>query len=155
VFLEKETQMQQTTNRTILGTYSDFKLVKTRSVVQMIIEIPIEQSNQVTEMFGMPTPSEEKWVAVALIDTQHINRNEDATRAIQSAGMICKNEAFGEWLKTERGMVDLDPTDPDAIADALRALLGIRSRTDFHRDSEAITAFHRLKGEFDSYQMEN
>ena len=55
------------TDAVIKGTYSDFKLIKTRNVVQMIIEVPIEQANQITTKFGMPQPNEEKWVAVALI----------------------------------------------------------------------------------------
>jgi len=49
------------------GTYSDFKLVKTRSVVQVIIEMPITDAKKIVEFMGMPNPAEEQWVALALL----------------------------------------------------------------------------------------
>ena len=42
----------------IKGTYADFKTVKSRSVVQMVIEIPIEQSTELVSKCGIPIPSE-------------------------------------------------------------------------------------------------
>jgi hypothetical protein len=51
------------------ATYSDFKLVKTRKVVQIVLEVPVEHANIVLDVLGgMPDPSKESWVGVALID---------------------------------------------------------------------------------------
>jgi hypothetical protein len=48
------------------GTYSDWKLVKTRSVVQIVIEVPLEQAQHVYQVLGgMPQPGAEMPVAVA------------------------------------------------------------------------------------------
>jgi len=142
------------TNRIIQGTYADFKIVKTRSVVQMVIEVPIENGNEVVEMFGLPKPAEELWVAVAAIDRKTVEKSSDSTKAVQQAGIICKSPDFGIWLHNVRDFHDVDPEDPETIATALRAILGITSRTDFHNDPEAVLAFNRLKGEFDDYLME-
>jgi hypothetical protein len=53
--------------RGISGTYSDFKLVKTRGVVQVIVEFPIEEANQVIESLGgLPMPGKEEHVSLGL-----------------------------------------------------------------------------------------
>ncbi len=133
------------------GTYSDLKIVKTRKVVQVIIEIPIEAANTFVEMFGMPNPAEEVWVAIAELDRRTMNESEasDATKAVQMAGMLCRNKSFGVWLRDQRKM-DVDPSKPESIANALRALLGIKSRREMHNSPEIIVAFNRLKGEFET-----
>lgn len=52
-------------NAIIAGTFADLKTVKTRSVVQMIVEVPIERAEEVVMMFGFPQPGSEVTVAVA------------------------------------------------------------------------------------------
>lgn len=133
------------------GTYSDFRIVKGRKVAQIIIEIPLEAANSFVAMFGVPRPDEEIWVAIAEINRTAIAQRSEATKAVQQAGMLCKSEAFGEWLRDQRGMADVDPSKDESIADALRAILGIVSRTEFHNSPELVTAFNRLKGEFDQW----
>lgn len=135
----------------IQGTYADFKIVKSRNVAQFIIEVPIEQANQAVNTFGLPDPHIEKWVAIAMLNQQVVKDNEEAIKAVQQAGMLCKSEAFGNFLVSKK--LDINPSDPDSIAQGLRAILGIRSRTDFHNDAEALKAFTRLKGEFDASLM--
>ena len=49
----------------IQGNYSDLKTVKTRSVAQMIIEVPIEQGEEIVRIFGFPRPGQEIPVAIA------------------------------------------------------------------------------------------
>jgi hypothetical protein len=142
------------------GTYSDFKVIKSRKVIQVVIEIPIEQGNSFVGMFGVPNPSEEVWVAIAELDRramtgQRITREEEfeAAKAIKSAGILCKSEIFGGWLRDYREM-DVDPNNHDSIARALRALLGVKSRADMRNIQEAVTAFNRLKGEYDAWFLD-
>ena len=143
------------TNRIIQGTYSDFKIVKTRSVAQVIIEVPLDQANQFVQMFGLPQPHEELWVAVAAIDRVSVEKNASATKAVQMAGILCNEFEFGEWLRNERGMAEIQPNESKSIADGLRAILGIRSRTEFHDNPDHVVAFNRLKGEYEEYKLEN
>lgn len=49
----------------IAGTFADLKSVKTRSIVQLVIEVPIEQAEAVIRAFGYPQPGHEIPVAVA------------------------------------------------------------------------------------------
>ena len=64
-------------NKIIQGTYSDYKIVKSRSVAQIIVEIPLETAESFVQMFGMPLPSKEKWVALAMLNEKVINKNDD------------------------------------------------------------------------------
>lgn len=140
--------------RAITGTYADFKIVKTRNVAQFIIEVPLESADEAITMFGLPDPHVEKWVAVALLQTNLITKSERSTQAVQSAGILCGDKRFGEYLKSELRVPEVNPEIPDSIANGLRALLGIKSRTEFHTNSEAVDAFYRIKGEYDLWVIQ-
>ncbi|MDP9196112.1 MAG: hypothetical protein M3O22_04995 [Pseudomonadota bacterium] len=60
-----------------MGVFSDFKLIKTRSVCQLIIEVPLEQADKcLAAMGGVPLPGQERPVAVArLMDPEDQNRS--------------------------------------------------------------------------------
>lgn len=59
------------------ASYSDFKLVKTRGCVQIIFEVPVEQSTAVLKILGgMPTPAEEKWFGIAPLDPKLMRESE-------------------------------------------------------------------------------
>ena len=141
------------TNKVVQGTYSDFKIVKSRNVAQVVIEIPLELANEFIGMFGVPRPDEEIWVAVAELNRRVLESRGEATKAVQQAGMLCRNAQFGKWLRDHRGCPETDPENHESIADGLRAILGIRSRTEFHNSPDLVTAFNRLKGEFDSWAI--
>ena len=143
------------TAKAIQGTYADFKIIKTRNIAQFIIEVPLEQANDAIALFGLPDPHIEKWVAVAMLQQNLLNRDESANKAIQIAGMLCNDPRFGEYLKTELGIPDVDPMVPDTIANGLRAILGIQSRTEMHHNSDAVTAFNRVKGGYDKWLITN
>ena len=135
------------------GAYSDFKVIKSRKVIQMVVEFPIESSNSFVEMFGIPQPHEEQWVAVALMDKRAVIRNETATVAIRDAGILGKNPSFGAWLRDERGMSEVDPDNPDTIADAIRAILGVKSRSDMISDVNALQVWFSLKASYDAHTL--
>tara|TARA_R100000231_G_scaffold65528_1_gene52727 strand:+ start:65 stop:487 length:423 start_codon:yes stop_codon:yes gene_type:complete len=132
----------------IRGTYADFKLVKTRSVVQMIIEIPIEEATKVTNNFGIPTPSEEKWVAVALLDNRKVEVNTRASKAIQQAGILGSDIAFGTWLKTK--VPEVNPNHSETIVNGIRAITGVKSRSEFTSNDTALKIWERLYDEYKS-----
>lgn len=48
------------------ATYADWKLIKTRQVVQVIFEVPLEAAGHAYNvMEGMPSPMQERWFAIA------------------------------------------------------------------------------------------
>ena len=52
----------------IAGTYSDLKFIKSRSIAQVVVEIPIERAGEVVALFGTPQPGAEVWVALARLN---------------------------------------------------------------------------------------
>lgn len=140
-----------TENAMMHGTYADLKVVKSRKVLQMVIEFPIESSRHFTEAFGLPQPDIEQWVVVAKLREEAVRRNENATAAIQQAGILCKDEKFGIWLRDYRGMTEIDPSNSDTIAQALRAILGVRSRADLSTDKDALAIWQSLKSAYDNH----
>lgn len=52
----------------IKAAYADYRRVKGRKCLQLILEIPLEQAPQVHEAFGEPLPDGSTWVAVARLE---------------------------------------------------------------------------------------
>ena len=129
------------------GTYSDFKIIKTRKVAQMVVEFPLEQGERFVNSFGLPNSHEEKWVAVAWVRSDAVQTNGRATSAIQQAGILCKDAAFGTWLRDAKKM-DLNPHNENEVQDALRAILGVASRADMRSNDQALEIWERLYDEW-------
>jgi hypothetical protein len=49
----------------IKAAYCDLRPVRTRKVLQLILEVPPEQAQLVTDALGWPSPGQEGWVALA------------------------------------------------------------------------------------------
>jgi hypothetical protein len=54
----------------VRASYADFRLVKTRSMFQVVLEGPIEQAEDFVTAFGLPIPGSERPVALALLKTE-------------------------------------------------------------------------------------
>ena len=55
--------------RVIQADYSNWRTVAGRKVLQLVFEVPIEQTADVMAKLGVPMPGENKWCAIALLDT--------------------------------------------------------------------------------------
>ena len=134
--------------RVITGTYSDFKIIKTRQVAQVVIEVPLERSKDVIDKFGLPMPNEELWLAVAAIKSERATDNARASKAIQQAGIVCKDATFGVFLKNQKKLSDVNPADHSTIENAVRAITGVQSRAEWRTNEQALIAWERLYQEF-------
>ena len=145
----------------IMGTFADLKTVKTRSVVQMVIEIPIEQGAQIIEAFGFPRPGEEVPVAVARMDPEKAKATpappEKPRRPFhdlplsQQAGIRCGDESFWQFLtQTEKRVTATENT----AATYVRALCcdGLsRAILDHTPASEYAARWKALNAEYEQY----
>lgn len=116
----------------IAGSFADAKIVKTRSTLQLIIELPIEQADAALKALGgVPQPGREKPVAVALLDTDAITSGPLAAppaapthppeeihqapakqrqvgaatvaeRAMRRCGILCGDREFQSWLRDKK-----------------------------------------------------
>lgn len=108
--------------------FTDWRLIKGRKVVQVVLELPIEQADQAYQALGgMPNPAQSAWVAVARLKPERQvvpNRNNDSSserdnaqpasepeppvrarkpvasekRLAQQAGIMCSDKMFQRFL---------------------------------------------------------
>lgn len=104
----------------IQASFADWKLVKTRAVVQLIFEIPVEQSDLAYKVVGgMPDAAKERWFAIARLQENGVRTpsreaghemgqepvpHSPASRSFnelpmpQQAGILCNEVAFHKYL---------------------------------------------------------
>ena len=109
----------------IAGSYSDFKLIKSRSVAQVIIELPIERAEAFLKAFGVPQPGAEKPVALALLNTEQPKperprQSWSSMSRAQQAGILCNDPQFQKWLGVD--------TETLAVG-TVRSMCGVDSRS--------------------------
>ena len=72
-------------------------------------------------------------------------QERESKKMISSAGMLCRNEDFGVFIGAE-------DASEESIANAMRARLGIQSRTDLRNNSEAREKFKNTTEEFERWK---
>jgi len=56
------------------AVYAEWKVIKTRSAVQLVFEIPIEKADEAYQVLGgMPIAANEQWCAIARLDYSRIS----------------------------------------------------------------------------------
>jgi hypothetical protein len=145
------------------ATYSDFKLVKTRKVVQIVLEVPVEQANIVLDVLGgMPDPSRETWVGVAPLSPsaakpQPVDQPRPAGakrdwRDIppsQQAGIRCEEPIFEQFLKEERKD---DWAEAQNARDAVCLICGVSSRSELVSNQKARVIWKQLDDQFQAWK---
>lgn len=141
------------------ATYADFKLVKTRRVVQVILEVPLEAADEaLLALGGMPKPDTETWVGVARLDAKPVR--EETTRMeplpkakrrfhelplSQQASMRCNEQAFQKFLSEHY----LTPCENNADAASLvRKACGVQTRSDLLPGTPQGDKWRKLDDEF-------
>jgi hypothetical protein len=126
----------------ITGTFADLKLVKTRSTVQVIIECPIEQAKQVTDLLGFPLPGQEIHVAVARLSTNR-GTPKTQTNLAQQAGIACGTSSFHIFLQETHPHVT-----SDTAAQMVRDICGVASRRELDSDPAKGRLWQALHGRY-------
>jgi hypothetical protein len=143
------------TDAAFKATFSDFRLIKGRKVVQFVFELPVEQADHALEVLGgVPRPDIEAWAGIARINPKATSAERPAEESepkerraftslplAQQAAMKCNDAAFARFL-FER----YDATDP---AEYVRKTCGVTSRREIAKGTPAGTVWIELLAEFD------
>ncbi len=146
----------------IQGTFSEWRMVKSRSVLQLVVEVPIERTADVLTALGQPIPGQENWVAIARLapsvattaravegtaEPQSESRKRwNELPAAQRCAMRCADAAFQEWLGISAG---LGPHGcAKEAARIVRETLGVESRRELTDNSVAAEIFERMDSAF-------
>jgi hypothetical protein len=153
----------------ISGSFADYRLVKSRSVLQVIVEIPIEQQGAAFAALGYPLPGTEIPVAVARLNSPAGNlqpqqervfaepdgytvpnpkpstpaggSKSKGERAVIRAAILCAEPRFRIWMAGEN-------ISTNEAAVMLREACGVASRGDIAKDPAALDKFLKLETDY-------
>lgn len=104
------------------ATYSDWRVIKGRKVVQIVVELPLEKADHAYKVLGgMPNQGAEAWLAIARLAGKPRLPAQESSEA-QAIAMRCQQPMFKKFLvfKNEFG--------PDDPAEWLRQYFDVDSR---------------------------
>lgn len=142
------------------ATYSDWRVIKGRKVVQVVFETPIEQADLAYKVVGgMPNPAEEKWFAIARLASEKAGQQprpaEQPTKPAgaksyaQRVALLCKEPRFWRFLSDEHGSV-VGPVKSEAdAAEAMRIICGVKSRSEIVEGTGAAATAKLIVGDYD------
>lgn len=150
--------------------YSDWKLIKTRGVVQVVMEIPLAEADAAYNVLGgMPDPGSENWFAVAALNPlagkeiqvtpapQKLlpespsaggRRNWSDLQPAAQAGIRCGEPSFRAFLNESRAYAVSDATE---AAEAVREICNVGSRVELGTNQKARVIWHQLDAEFQAW----
>lgn len=143
------------------GTYSDWKLVKTRGVVQVIFEVPLADADAAYSILGgMPNAANETWFGIAALN---IGASQQPAAPVEKermkwaevqptaqAGIRCDDPIFWAFLREDcQQRVD----NSNEAATAVRKICGVNTRAAFNTNHTARVAWHQLDSKFGAWKM--
>jgi hypothetical protein len=141
------------------ASYSDWRLVKTRSVVQIVFEVPLEQADAAYQVVGgMPNFGSEQWFAIAKLHPEAKEpepvrelqtpparaRNPDK-RLITQAGAACDDPVFQRYLLDHQMVVVMSEEQAER---AVRLGCLVQSRKEFLLGTPAGDRWQEFYGKF-------
>jgi hypothetical protein len=158
------------------ATFSDMKLVKTRQVVQLIFEVPIEDFDAAYEVLGgMPIPSKERWFAFAAIKPPAEKETKPVSPATpqpdtldrpllvearqtwndfppaKQAGIRSHDPRFSIFLEEEFPNLWRELQD---AAQCIRDICGVKSRSELNGpDNRNRVLWHQLDQRYDTWLL--
>ena len=137
------------TNQPVQGVYVDAKFIKSRKVLQVVVELPIEKGSAFFDKFGVPNNHEnERWIELSDLGRHGaLPGDEEGNKAVQQAGILCKDPEFGRFLAYSLNAT-INENNPDEVATLLRDITGVKSRTEYRHDKDCRRAFHNLVSQF-------
>jgi len=142
-------------NLAFRACYSDWKLVRTRQVVQIVFEVPLADADAAYEILGgMPNSSKEQWFGIAAIQEARAPKQKrdwrDMTPATQ-AGIRCEEPAFTAFLKEQRSD-DWHEAGNDPAA-CVRLICGVTSRAFIEKDQRSRVIWKQLDDQFQAWKQ--
>jgi hypothetical protein len=154
------------------ATYSDWKVIKGRKVVQVVFEVPIESADLAYQVVGgMPHPGTEAWIGIARLDPRQQQEEPSAPRKApvptaqprqshpagapsyaKQLGIACNEPAFWDFVRTklpQNGCIAV--TDKEQAATAVRFLCGVKSRSETIKGTPAGDKARDLLLDYDNH----
>ncbi len=154
------------TDRTAFrAVYSDWKLIKTRQVVQIIFEVPLHDADAAYELLGgMPAPAAERWFGIAALapkpaqpQTVEDKRPSGAKPRDwrdmpypQQAGIRINEAAFAAYLREEHPDEWHETGETDAC---LKFICKIESKKELATNHKAAVLWHQIDSAYQAWRV--
>ena len=139
-----------TDHAVITGTFSEAKFIKTRSAMQIVVEVPIEHADMALQALGgVPQPGKEVSVAVARLNTIQEPKAKRGTLA-QQCGILCGDPVFLKFLYEHGPFM---PRNDFEAAAVVRKICKVESRSEFDSDAAAGQRWRDLKGKYEAWKI--
>ena len=168
----------------ISAAFADWKLIRTRGVVQLVFELPIEHADKAYQALGgMPNPAESVWCAIARLEDDKAEmpitdlrtatgpQLEKIFQAAVGDALERDKRKFAELMPAQQaGILCNDPTFDKFLrtamfarvdfsgwkaADIVRwACCNIKSRSELVADTPAGRAWKDMESKFRAWQRE-
>lgn len=158
----------------IAGTFADFKLIRTRDVVQIVIEVPREKADTaLAALGGLPKPGAEQWVALAPLNTAAVEHDRKAQAQspaeplerkplslASKVALTCAHGTFQKFLRRShprawakaaddaRRVQGLSAHTDDIAAGTVRYICGVASRSEITPGSDADGIWRTLEADY-------
>ena len=150
------------------ATFVDLRTVKSRSVMQLIFEVPLERADSALQALGgIPQPGTDRWVGIARLvapetrapvePTKDYARSlaakdryaglDDGQKAVARAALLAKDLSFQHWLFVTKRAPRFGE---GAAAEYIRHSCECTSRREIAENPEKLRLFEALEG---SYQL--
>lgn len=138
----------------IQGTYSDFKTVKSRKVLQIIVEVPIENMQQALNVLGAPNPHAETHVAIAPLKPEATEGKPTVVEGKQPAplaqkiAILCQDQVFIRFLNERVNWVH----DQYTAAECIRKCCQVQSRSEIENNQQAKEKWESIYSQFQAWK---
>lgn len=141
----------------IQATFADYKRVKSRKVMQLVFEVPLENWPRDYRVLGEPEIETATWFAIAAMNVSEPapTPKEQGSKLAANAALTLQEGSFRRYLAT------LQPPEPDgsvvvdmgnSVADtALKKILGIKSKAELNTDPAAAQRWRDLRGNYEAW----
>lgn len=143
----------------IKATYADYRRIKGRKVLQVILEVPLEQAQMVHKYLGEPSCSDKEiWVGVALLqmDSPQEQQPDGGSvipctptdhRLSRQSAWLCEQPLFWKYI-TERYVPSMEINNTAEAIIYVRGHCEVNSRAEFDTDPEAAKRWRDLHADY-------
>lgn len=133
----------------IMASLVDVRNIAAHKCVRLEIHVPVEQAASVMQAFGWPTMADPVPVAIARLETNKVDaehgkdkRRFSELRPSQRAALLCKTVAFQKFYGV---------ANEDQMAERLRELCEIGSRSELDTNKQARRAFEGIEADYSDW----
>lgn len=138
----------------IKATFTDYRRVKSRKVMQIVFEVPLETWPNDYKVLGEPEIETSQWFAIAKMNGAAEPApapKEQGSNLAANAALMLQDQLFTLFLREIGGYASDHPyhgTDNDL----LKAHLGIKSKSELNTDPAAAARWRDLRAEFEAWK---